>query len=117
MSLDHSFAYEALLKIIGATDAMAGEIGYSVKGDLDKAKEYANQITNDPSETTHADNIRKAASILSNVLQNMQQAKYPGLANEVLEVKNASANPETLTLIREMQLSLSLPKELSCLKK
>jgi hypothetical protein len=38
-------------------------------------------------ETTHADNIRKADDILTNVLQNIQKAKYPGLADEVAELK------------------------------
>lgn len=100
MSLDHAYTNEALLKLTDATSAMAGEIGYDVRADLDKVKEYATQITKDPFETTHADNIRKAADILTNVLQNMQQAKYPGLTNEVAELRNASAsiNPAVLTL-------------------
>src|SRR5688500_14002478 len=100
MSLDHKFTNEALLKLTDATDAMANEIGYDVKADLDKVKQLANEITNDPFETTHADKIRKAAEMLSNVMQNMQKAKYPGLANDVSELKNASAssNPVVLTL-------------------
>ena len=100
MSLDHVFTNEALLKLTSATGAMADEIDYRVKGDLDKAKEYAGKIVNDPFETSHADDIKKAADILTNVLQNMQQAKYPTLSNEITELKTASAaiNPETLTL-------------------
>lgn len=100
MSLDHAFTNEALMKLINATNAMADQVGYNVKADLDKAKEYANKITVDPYETTHADNIRKCADIISTALQNMQLAKYPELANEVAEVKNAVAaiNPDILTL-------------------
>ncbi len=100
MGFDHAYTNEALLKLTDATGAMAGEIGYDVRADLDKVKEYANNITKDPFETTHADNIRKAADILTNVLQNMQQAKYPQLSNEVAELRNASAsiNPDVLTL-------------------
>jgi hypothetical protein len=37
-------------------------------------------------ETTHADNIRKADAILTNV-QNIQKAKYPGLTDEVVALK------------------------------
>jgi hypothetical protein len=77
MSLDHAYTNEALLKLIEATNAMANEVGYEVQADLEKAKEYAEMITKDPFETTHADNIRKAADILTNVLQNIQKAKYP----------------------------------------
>jgi len=100
MSLDHSFASMALTKLTDAVDAMATEAGYDVKVDIAKAKQYADEIAKDPMSTTHADKIRSAADVLSTSLQNMQQAKYPGLSNEATDVKNAAAaiNPETLTL-------------------
>ncbi len=100
MSLDHAYTNEALLKLIEATNAMANEVGYEVPADIEKVKEYAEMITKDPFETTHADNIRKADDILTNILQNIQKAKYPGLANEVEELKMASASikPGVLTL-------------------
>jgi len=100
MSLDHAYTNEALLKLIEATDAKANEVGYEVQADLEQVKEYANMITADPYETTHADNIRKAADILSNVLQNIQKAKFPGLTEEAKELKNASESikPAVLTL-------------------
>ena len=100
MTLDHAYTNEALLKLTSATRAMATETGFDIKGDLDKAKQYADEITKNPFETSHADNIRKSADILSGVLQNMQQAKYPSLEKEVSELKNASAaiNPDVLTL-------------------
>ena len=72
MTLDHAYTNEALLKLTSATSAMAGEVGFDIKGDLDKAKECADKITKNPFETSHADEIRKAADILSSVLQNMQ---------------------------------------------
>ncbi len=90
MSLDHEYTNEALLKLIEATNAMADEAGYEVQADIEKVWEYATMIENDPFETTHADNIRKADDILTNVLQNIQKAKYPGLANEVAALRNAS---------------------------
>lgn len=100
MSLDHAFTSEALTKLTEAVDAMATEVDYDVKVDISKAKEYAQEITNDPLSTTHADKIRSAADVLGTSLQNMQLAKYPGLSNEATDVKNAAAaiNPETLTL-------------------
>jgi hypothetical protein len=100
MSLDHEYTNEALLKLIEATDAMANEVGYDVHSDLEKVREYAKMITKDPFEITHADNIRNADSILTNILQNIQKAKYPGLANEVTALKSASEaiKPGILTL-------------------
>jgi len=100
MSLDHSFTSEALTKLTDAVDAMATEAGYDVKVDIANAKQYADEITKDPMSTKHADKIRSAADVLSNSLQNMQQAKYPELSAEAADVKSAAAaiNPETLTL-------------------
>jgi hypothetical protein len=100
MSLDHEYTNEALLKLIEATDAMANEVGYNVQADIEKAREYAKMIVQDSFEITHADNIRNADSILTNILQNIQKAKYPGLANEVTALKSASEaiKPGILTL-------------------
>lgn len=100
MSLDHDYTNDALLKLIEATDAIAIEVGYDVQADLEKVREYANRITKDPFETTHADNIREADEILTNVLQNLQKAKYPSLADEVSALKSAleSIKPGVLTL-------------------
>jgi hypothetical protein len=100
MSLDHAYTNEALLKLIEATNAKANEVGYEVRADLGKARGYAKMITNDSHATTHANSIRKAVDILTNVLQNIQKAEYPGLANEVKELKSASESikPEVLTL-------------------
>ena len=100
MSLDHEYTNEALLKLIEATKAKANEVGYEVQADIEKAKEYAEMITKDPFETSHADNIKKADGILTNVLQNIQKAKYPTLAPEVEALKSASESikPGVLTL-------------------
>ena len=100
MSLDHAFTSEALTKLTDAVDAMATEAGYDVKVDIAKAKQYADEITKDPMSTTHADKIRSAADVLSTSLQNMQQAKYPGLSAEAADVKSAATaiKPEILTL-------------------
>ncbi len=100
MSLDHAFTSEALTKLTDAVDAMATEAGYDVKADIAKAKQLADEITADPMVTTHGDKIRSAADVLSTSLQNMQQAKYPGLGAEAADVKSAASaiNPETLTL-------------------
>ena len=85
MTLSHAFSSEAITKLVAAVSAMAGDINYDVKGDLEKARASADSITKNPFETTHADNIRKAADILGNILQNMQQAKYPAMSSEVAE--------------------------------
>jgi len=100
MGLDHEYTNEALLKLIEATNAMANEVGYDVEADIQQAKEYAKMISTDPFETSHADNIRKADDILTNVLQNIQKEKYPTLSDEVEALKSASESikPGVLSL-------------------
>ena len=100
ISLDLAYIEEALLKLTSATNVMAEEIGYDVLADLDKVKASAILIANEPFETSYAKNIRNATDNASTALQNMQLAKYPGLTDEVEELKNASTsiNPKVLTL-------------------
>lgn len=100
MGLDHAYTSEALTRLTDAVEAMATEVGYEVKSDIARAKQLADEIKKDPMATNHADKIRSAADIVSTSLQNMQQAKYPGLSAEAAEVKSAASaiNPETSTL-------------------
>ncbi len=119
MGLDHAYTNEALLKLIEATNAIANEVGYEVQADIVMVKEYANMITKDPFETSHADNIRKANDILTNVLQNIQKAKYPGLANEVEELRSASESikPGVLALEQKDAVKNYFAKASDLLKK
>jgi len=100
VSLDYAYTNEALLKLTSATDAMADEIGYDVRADLDKVKESALLIINEPFESSKANNIRNATDMSTTSLQNMQLAKYPWLSDEVEELRSASTaiNPLALTL-------------------
>ncbi len=100
IGIDSDYTNEALFKLTAATDAMAGEIGYDIRTDLDKVKESTTLIANESFETSQAKNIRTAADNSTTALQNMQLAKYPWLTEEVDALKSASVsiNPEVLTL-------------------
>ncbi len=119
MGLDHAYTNEAFLKLIDATYAIADEVGYEVRADLEQVKQYAEMITDDPFVTTHANSIRKAGDILTNALQNIQKAKYPGLTNEVAELRNASEaiNPDVLTLNQRTEVKSFFGKAADLLKK
>lgn len=99
-SLNQAYTNEAFSKLNSALNAMAGEIGYDIKSDLAKVKESAALVANEPFETSSGKNIRNATDNSTTALQNMQQAKYPWLSEEVEELKSASAsiNPDVLTL-------------------
>jgi hypothetical protein len=119
MSLDHEYTNEALLKLIEATEAIANEVGYDVQADIEKVREYAQMIEQDSFETTHADNIRKADDMLTNILQNIQKAKYSGLSDEVAALKSASESvkPSVLALDQKEVVKNYFAKAADLLKK
>lgn len=100
MGIDHEFTHEAITELANAIKALASDIDYNVDAELDQAKEYADQIRQEPYETSHANKIRNATDMLSQALVNMQQARYPGLQEDARAVKNASQQikPDELTL-------------------
>lgn len=119
MELDHAYTNEALNKLVQATNAMANEVDYDVKADMDKVKQYADKITEDPSATTHADNIRKAADVVTGALVKMQKSKFPELSKEAEDLKGASASikPEVLTLEQKDAVKSYFEKSADLLKK
>lgn len=119
MTLDHEFTNEALLKLNDATSAMADEVNYDINADMDKVRNLANEITEDPYETSHADKIKKSSEIITNVLQNIQNAHYPSLANDVSDLKSASQSIKTdvLTLDQKSEVKAFLNKAADVLEK
>lgn len=119
MELDHAYTNEALKKLVQATNAMANEVDYDVKADMDKVKQYADKITDDPSATTHADNIRKAADIVTSALVKMQKSKFPELSKEAQDLQRASASikPEVLTLEQKNAVKSYFEKSADLLEK
>jgi hypothetical protein len=100
MSLDHQFTNSALYRLIESVESIAEIVEYDIQADLEKVREYADNITVDPFVDTHADDIRRAADVLTTVLQNIQQAKYPELSSGTDNLKSAaeSIDPDILTL-------------------
>ena len=119
MSLDHTYTSQALLKLVQAVKAKASDINYEVKADMDSANAYANEITQDPYETSHADKIRKVADMIGSTLGNMQRDKYPSLNMEANDVRQAAAGikPDVLTLDQKEAVQSFLDKAATMLRK
>ena len=119
MDLDHGYTNEALHKLTQAIDATANQIDYNVQADLDQVKQYADQITEDRFATTHADNIRKAADVLTGTLQKMQQEKFPNMESDINELKDACAGikPDVLTLEQKSAVKSFFTKAADVLEK
>lgn len=100
MTLDHSYSNEALNKLIDATEEVSSKANFDANADLEKAREHADKITQNPEATDHADHIKMATDVISTVLQNVQTAKFPDLKTEAGKVKMSSSaiNVKELTL-------------------
>lgn len=120
MNLDNTFTKEAFLKLMDATNAMAEDIDLDIGSNMDRVVKYVNRIVADPIESSHADDFRKAAGILTiDLLKSMQQANYPGLTNEVAELEQAvvAINPEVLILDQRDEVKAFFQKAKELLEK
>ncbi len=100
MGIDHEYTYDALILLIDAIQAMADEVGYNIDADISEAREVANFVIEDPLTEEHANRLTQAFRVLSDALENLQEAHYPTLADEVdaLNETAASLNPDEMTL-------------------
>lgn len=100
MGLDHEYSNEALKRLTEATKAMADEVNVDVERDLSVVRSNAQEIQQDPFETTHANKIRASAEKLSDALMTIQREAFPNLSNQASAVRNSAMeiNPEELAL-------------------
>lgn len=103
---DHHYVQTALIKLADAVNAMSREVGYTVKGDLGLSNQHANKITQNPNASTHSDDIRKAADILSTELQNLQRAKYPGMSADADGMRTAATAISATVLTRDQKAAI-----------
>ena len=102
MGLDHEFSHNALNKLANTTAALAAAHGMTsdvnMKAKKDKIRMAAEEITKDPYATNHADMIKMAAMNITDALETIQEAKYPGFEGAIAEVRNAAQDISKATL-------------------
>jgi hypothetical protein len=92
MGIDHEYTNNALIELMNAVQAKADDMNYDISADMESVRMEAKKITEDPMATTHANTIKSAGTKLANILQKMQQEKFPNLNNDVQEVMTAAKN-------------------------
>lgn len=86
MSLGHDYSHAALSRLVDATEQTANNNDVDISENLNKANTLSDKITRDEESTTHADDIKEAAKIISSALASIQQTKFPDLKSEVNEL-------------------------------
>lgn len=93
MGVDHEVTGSALLKLSEAIREVAWDDDrYSQQ--INELEQTANEIQSDPQSLQHADKLSNAFSVASNVLQEIQQNRFPEMQSEVEEVKQSAAKLE-----------------------
>ena len=105
MGIDHELSHRAMSELAAATTAVAEEKGLmseaSVKDKSDRVMQLSNEIRQDPMAGTHADKIKMAALLITEMLEDIDQEAYAGRSAADLEGLREEAqamNAETLTL-------------------
>lgn len=89
MGVDHQYTNMALLKLMDAVQAKAKEINFDISTEMAQVKKDAKAIEDNPMAATHSNKIKDAGTKLANILQKMQQQKFPELSKDVQEMKTA----------------------------
>ncbi|HLO91331.1 MAG: hypothetical protein ACM3ME_06250 [Chloroflexota bacterium] len=90
-NMNHEKLRQAFMHLTEACEAKAAQVGYK-SSNLNIAREHADQLVADRSDTTSTENIRATADILSDELINIQKKNFPKLDREAAKVKDASAS-------------------------
>lgn len=104
MGLDHEFSHKALTLLATATASVAESRdvdNVDARNKSMRVKQLADEITKDPMATDHADKIRMAALLITEVLEDVDSKSYDG-ANSAdlkkLRMQAQDINAKTLTL-------------------
>jgi hypothetical protein len=78
------------------------------KGDLDKLRNYADQLQKDHTSTDHADLIREAFVLASDMIDSIEEQISPRLDSDVDEVRRAAEaiDPGKLTLQQKTKVEI-----------
>ena len=119
MGVDHQYTNNALIELMNAIQAKADEMNYNVDADMQSVRQDAKAIQDDPTATNHANTIKQAGTKLADILQKMQQEKYPDLSQDVQEVKTAVNNIDCSveTLQQKDQINKFFNEEADVLRK
>ncbi len=104
MGLDHEFSHRALTLLATATASVADSRdvdNVDARSKSMRVKQLADEITKDPYATDHADKIRMAALLITEVLEDVDARSYNGANSaglEKLRMQAQDINAKTLTL-------------------
>ncbi|HSP11392.1 MAG TPA: hypothetical protein VLO29_02610 [Salegentibacter sp.] len=100
MGMDHEYSSEALIYLINALENRADDAAIDTEVEIQELKDNVRDIKEDPQSLTHANTINDVGAKIVNLMDRMQQEKFPDISLDVQEVRTALQNiePSTPTL-------------------
>lgn len=107
MNLDHDYSNLALRALANSLTVLARELGLAdetnVRTKAEDMRAKAAAITDDWRSPKHADLIKKAAMSAVSVIQEIQQAQFPDLQAEAMQLKQEAQEIDPITLTLEQK--------------
>jgi hypothetical protein len=100
MGIDHEYSNEALVYLINALENRAEEADIDTEVEIQDLKNNVSEIKEDPQALSHANTISNVGTEIVDLMDKMQQEKFPDISQDVQEVKTAlqSIDPSAPTL-------------------
>ena len=104
MGLDHEFSHKAISLLASAASSVAESrnvMANDAQSKAQRAMQLADDITKDPYATDHADKIRMAALMITDILENVDNESFNGANRmEITKLRKEAQDitAETLTL-------------------
>ncbi|MBA3901528.1 MAG: hypothetical protein H0X62_15220 [Bacteroidetes bacterium] len=106
MGIHHEYTAEGLRKLASALDALVSETDtddVEISDKRGRIEEAANYIQQDPYAGTHADTIKAAFVVASQVILALQRQNFPDLSNEAQNLHSTAQDIDAQTLTLEQQ--------------
>lgn len=94
MDIHHEYSNTALLSLIRAVEQVAKDNNIEIQTNLNEARYSANLITKDPYKVNHADHIKKASLLITNVIRTIQEKSFSDMAQDLTNLQRKANNIE-----------------------
>jgi hypothetical protein len=100
MGIDHEYSSQALVYLINTLENRSEEANINTEVEIQELKDDVRDIKEDPQALTHANTINDVGDKIVDLMEKMQEEKFPDISQDVQEVKTALQNidPSTPTL-------------------
>lgn len=100
MGIDHTYTNNALVELTNAVESKAQQENVDITADMQEIRQDAQEVTEDPMATDHANIIRNTGAKIVDALEKIQQESYPDLSGDIENLRNSlqEIDPSVQTL-------------------